>query len=95
MNPATCHGPGDQVTWGPCVGHPLDPRNDFPDTCWMDEEDAETRRSLLAEMDKAEVISDALFLRSEAEIWRRRCGIAELKLEETRRQLAAALKVKA
>lgn len=28
-------GPGDPETWGPCTGHPLDPRTD--DDEWSDE----------------------------------------------------------
>ena len=26
FNPATCPGMGDEATWGPCTGHPMDPR---------------------------------------------------------------------
>jgi hypothetical protein len=27
----TQYGPGDPETWGPCTGHPMDPRTDPPD----------------------------------------------------------------
>lgn len=29
----TPHGPGDEATWGPCMGHPLDPRTPEPCDC--------------------------------------------------------------
>ena len=38
FNPATCPGMGDEATWGPCTGHPLDPRT--PDDDELTEEEA-------------------------------------------------------
>ena len=25
------YGPGDEITWGPCMGHPMDPRTPEPE----------------------------------------------------------------
>lgn len=34
-----CPGYGDEATWGPCMGHPNDPRTDYSDDYEKDVED--------------------------------------------------------
>jgi hypothetical protein len=38
-NESTMPGPGDQITWKPCTGNPLDPRTEEPDDDFLDKSD--------------------------------------------------------
>ncbi len=55
---AVIYGPGDAQTWGPCTGHPNDPRTD-DDGDWLTEDQA-LEQAEDEELTSAETVADWL-----------------------------------